>query len=323
MRPWIPFLALGTTVLTSAALAVPSGPSGKPPTPASASAPKAPVAAAPSAKPSASAAKPNPAKPIVVAKAPPPKAAPKKVAAVSKYQPPGYLAMVKAWHLATANKPPVDSAGHAKLVLAAINRPERIELAAKGETGGFVPTEIDKASFIMRSGDGHQHPIDPRLLDLVYRLQQHFGAGEIRFLSGYRTPKKPGSNHGYGRAMDLVVPGATDEEVVTYARTLGFVGVGIYPTSGFVHLDVRDRSFFWVDKSGPGAPNKTVGILGGDALANDAKARKEGRTGSAPAAIGRDVAAALAARAKAVSSSAPSTPEPTGVDEYDDDEHDE
>jgi uncharacterized protein YcbK (DUF882 family) len=319
MRPSILFMALGTTVLTSAALAVPPAPGAKGSAAPSASVPKPlpPLPSASAGKPAAS-----PPKPVMVAKVSPPKGPPKKVGAITSYQPPGYLSMVKAWHLATAAKAPSDAAGNAKLVLSAINRPERVELVGKSDAGGFAPTEVDKASFIMRSADGHQHPIDPRLLDLVYQLQQHFGAGEIRFLSGYRTPKKPGSNHGYGRAMDLVVPGATDEEVVTYARTLGFLGVGIYPTSGFVHVDVRDRSFFWVDKSGPGAPNKTVGILGGDAAASDAKARKEGRVGSPPAAIGRDVAAALSARAKAVSSSPPATPEPTGVDEYDD-EHDE
>jgi hypothetical protein len=29
------------------------------------------------------------------------------------------------------------------------------------------------------------------------------------------------------------------------------VGVGVYTRSGFVHVDVRDRSFFWIDPSPP------------------------------------------------------------------------
>ena len=74
--------------------------------------------------------------------------------------------------------------------------------------------------------------VDPRTLALVYRIQVHFGAPEIRVVSGYRVPK-PGShsNHGKGRAMDLVVPGVADEDVARFARGLGFVGVGVYPTS--------------------------------------------------------------------------------------------
>ena len=100
---------------------------------------------------------------------------------------------------------------------------------------------------------GNEHPVEPRLLDSVYRIARKFAAHEIRVVSGYRTPK-PGthSNHGRGRAMDLIVPGTTDEDVAKFAREAGFAGVGIYPVSGFVHVDVRTRSFYWVDRSSPG-----------------------------------------------------------------------
>jgi hypothetical protein len=64
-----------------------------------------------------------------------------------------------------------------------------------------------------------------------------------------------------GRAVDIVVPGVPNDEVAGYAREFGRVGVGHYPVSGFVHLDVRDRSFFWRDPSGPGQPNCTQAIL--------------------------------------------------------------
>ena len=45
---------------------------------------------------------------------------------------------------------------------------------------------------------------------------------EIRVVSGYRVPK-PGSrsNHGKGRAVDMVVPGVPDEEVARFAREIG------------------------------------------------------------------------------------------------------
>jgi uncharacterized protein YcbK (DUF882 family) len=246
--------------------------------------------------------------------------APAKVASLGAgWAPPAYVAMVRKWH-APAGAPKVDAAGRPKLVLVAINRPERVELEPLGPEGGFGPQALERASWILRSADGQQHPVDPRLLDVAYALQRRFGAAEIRFLSGFRTPKRGASNHGLGRAIDLVVPGATDEEVAAFARARGFVGVGIYPTSGFVHVDVRDRSFFWVDRSGPGKPNRTVGILGGDAAASDARARKAGEHGAAPARIGRDVDAALAARARAVTETASHpTDDPTAPDEADDD----
>jgi len=37
-----------------------------------------------------------------------------------------------------------------------------------------------------------------------------------------------------------------------FCRTLGTVGVGYYPNSSFVHLDVRDVPTYWIDYSGPG-----------------------------------------------------------------------
>ena len=61
---------------------------------------------------------------------------------------------------------------------------------------------------------------------------------------------------------DLVVPGASDSDVAKFAREVGFVGVGIYPTSGFVHVDARARSYFWVDSSAPGRRNRERGIMG-------------------------------------------------------------
>jgi hypothetical protein len=263
----------------------------------------------------------GPTKPVAPTKPPPAPAAgkgptanakAKPVALAKGWAPPSYVGMVKKWHEPTS-KPLVDAAGRPKLVLSSINGLGRVELTPLTDIGGFSPLDLDRASFIMRASDGAEHPIHPRLLDVAYALQRHFGAGEVRFLSGFRTPKRLGSNHGYGRAIDLVIPGATDEDVAVFARAKGFVGVGIYPTSGFVHLDVRDRSFFWVDRSGPGKPNKTVGILHGEAAASDVTARKTGHHATPAAAIGRDVEGALAKLAKAAP--APVDLEPSEADD--------
>ena len=42
------------------------------------------------------------------------------------------------------------------------------------------------------------------------------------------------------------------EALRTFARTIDETGVGYYPNSVFVHVDVRDRRAYWVDRSGPG-----------------------------------------------------------------------
>ena len=132
------------------------------------------------------------------------------------------------------------------------------------------------------------------MIDLVYRVQTHFAAQEVRVISAYRTPHgRNASNHGRGRAIDLVVPGAADADVAEFARELGFVGVGVYPTSGFVHIDVRDRSYFWVDASAPGRRNRERSILRDLALKSDEAAAVRGELRLAPFSIGTDVDAAI------------------------------
>lgn len=182
------------------------------------------------------------------------------------------------------------------LTLQALNMPDHVTIAASSEHGGFSAEDLDRAAHVLRDPrTGNEHPVDPRVLDLVYRVAVRFAAPEIRIISGYRTPRNGRhSNHGKGRAIDLVVPGASDEDVARFAREQGFVGVGVYPTSGFVHLDVREHSYFWVDYSGPGKRNRTRGILFDLATQSDARALARGEHAIGPFTIGTDIDAALA-----------------------------
>jgi uncharacterized protein YcbK (DUF882 family) len=188
-----------------------------------------------------------------------------------------------------------DEQGRPKLVIVSLNTNDRVELSALGDAGGFTASDLDRAAFVLREpSSGNLHPVEPRLVDLVYRIALHFSAPEVRVISGYRTPHgRNASNHGHGRAIDIVVPGAADEDVAKFARELGFVGVGIYPTSGFVHVDVRERSYFWVDASAPGHRNRERGILRDLAIKSDAAATARGERGLANFAIATDVDAAL------------------------------
>lgn len=221
---------------------------------------------------------------------------------------PAYASIVKSWHTPTEGQ----TAPSGTLVLHAINTQERIEIAAKSSTGGFAAYDLDRAAKLLREpSSGNQHPIEPRLLDLAFRIQSHFGAQEIRIISGYRTPRpNNGSNHGKGRAMDMIVPGTSDDEVAKWARELGFVGVGIYPTSGFVHVDVRDRSYFWIDSSAPGKRTRERGILGDLATKSDAAALVRGERATPSLVIGWDVDAARDAVMK--------TAQPAQLDDDDD-----
>jgi uncharacterized protein YcbK (DUF882 family) len=188
------------------------------------------------------------------------------------------------------------------LTLAALNTGERVELTALSDKGGFSASDLDRAAQLLRDPrTGNEHPVEPRLLDSVYRIARHFSAHEIRVISGYRTPKpNTHSNHGRGRAMDLIVPGATDEDVAKLARDAGFSGVGIYPVSGFVHVDVRERSYFWVDTSGPGRKSRLYGVLADVAAKSDAAATARGERPIQPFSLLPDVDAALRAQGTSI-----------------------
>ena len=239
-----------------------------------------------------------------------PRAAAKAVAAHAAAPKPAasprYAHYVKTWHLPAPGKSPaVDEAGRPLLALFSLNTNDRIEVGPIGENGGFTASALDRAAFVLREpSSGNEHPIEPRLLDAVYRIQSHFHAQEVRVISGYRTPHGRGSNHGKGRAIDLVIPGASDEDVAKFARELGFCGVGVYPESGFVHVDVRERSYFWVDASGPGRRNRERGVLGDLAQKSDAQALARGERPTPVFAIAQDVDAALKARAALPSAAA-------------------
>jgi uncharacterized protein YcbK (DUF882 family) len=209
-------------------------------------------------------------------------------------------------HAPSEEPVPHDEAGRPMLSLTTLNHRESLAVRVSSDDQGISSTDLDRVAHLLRAGGGEEHPIDPRELLLVYRIETHFGAPEIRVVSGYRVPK-PGSrsNHGKGRAMDIIVPGVADEEVARFAREMGFVGVGVYPTSQFVHVDVRPRSYFWVDYSGPHMRNRERGILGDLAVKNDAAAVARGQAPIEPFAIARNVDAVLKARALAAAATAP------------------
>jgi uncharacterized protein YcbK (DUF882 family) len=103
---------------------------------------------------------------------------------------------------------------------------------------------------------GKRERIHGRLIRMLVKVSDHFGGRPIRVVSGFRpftsTQYTPHSRHNLGRAVDFSVSGVPNEAVRDFCRTLYNVGVGYYPNSSFVHLDVRDMRTYWIDYSGPG-----------------------------------------------------------------------
>ena len=95
---------------------------------------------------------------------------------------------------------------------------------------------------------------------MLYLVGQHYDA-PLNVVSGYRQrgiTATEGSRHGAANACDFYVDGVG---VRSLARTIegmfANVGVGYYPRSGFVHLDSRRRTYYWIDNSGPGQRSRT------------------------------------------------------------------
>ncbi|HEY3594176.1 MAG TPA: DUF882 domain-containing protein [Polyangiaceae bacterium] len=189
-----------------------------------------------------------------------------------------YVDMVRRWHKLPTRSPDLTAEGRPTLVLEMIHTNERVQLSPSQDDGGFNDAELDRASYALRDpGNDDRVPIDARVLDLAYRLQTHFDSHSVRIISAFRA-SSPRSNHGKGRALDLVVPGAADADVAKFAEMIGFIGVGLYPVSGFVHVDSRPRSYFWLDRSGPGQHTRAIPVLLSLAQAMDKKALARGET---------------------------------------------
>jgi uncharacterized protein YcbK (DUF882 family) len=154
---------------------------------------------------------------------------------------------------------------------------EKQELQLVTKKGKLVPGVLPRVSRMMRFAKLNiEHPIDPRLVQLVAQVSDHFGGRAIEIVSGFRpkTPTQytPHSNHNVGRAIDMRVVGVPNEVLRDHCRTYKNVGVGYYPNSLFIHFDVRAKSTFWIDLSKPGEAPKYVGQPDIDHALDDAAA---------------------------------------------------
>ena len=94
--------------------------------------------------------------------------------------------------------------------------------------------------------------LDLRVVQLAIRASYHFNGAPIAIVSATR----PGAHgkHGTGEALDFSLEGVKASQLAAHLRTMPRAGVGIYvhPKTQYVHLDVRDHSYHWIDGSPPG-----------------------------------------------------------------------
>jgi uncharacterized protein YcbK (DUF882 family) len=144
------------------------------------------------------------------------------------------------------------------VVLFTINHKETFSLRLRDAQGKPIKGNQKRFDRFLRCHHTEaKHAMNPRLMRLLYQTGRHWPGRRLEVVSGYRAPsvaKNPRSPHMKGLACDFRVDGIKTAELRDYLRkTFDKVGVGYYPNSTFVHLDVRkDRSAFWIDYSGPG-----------------------------------------------------------------------
>jgi uncharacterized protein YcbK (DUF882 family) len=140
-----------------------------------------------------------------------------------------------------------------RLELESVNTGEQLTISLDLTTG-----EPDEQSYravrrFMRClRTGAETPMDPRLIELLYRISQRASGRKILLVSGFRAPMFSAvafSYHPRGMAADIRIPGMTALMVRDLVTAMGVKGVGYYPTSQFVHVDVRDTRAHWIDYS--------------------------------------------------------------------------
>ena len=126
------------------------------------------------------------------------------------------------------------------------------------EQGTYVPQALAEINHILRDHrTGEVKEIEPALLDLLCALHQKLGsAAPFSIISGYRSPETnshlssksngvvKNSMHLLGKAIDIRLPGHELKTLQRAAVDLRRGGVGYYPSSDFVHVDVG-RVRYW------------------------------------------------------------------------------
>jgi uncharacterized protein YcbK (DUF882 family) len=154
------------------------------------------------------------------------------------------------------------AAGLAGPALATIAPPRKLALVnlhtgeelscAYWRAGAYLPDALADIAKVLRDHrTGEVHPIDPKLLDLLTRLSDRLSADQpFEVISGYRSPKTNAklharssgvatrSLHMQGKAIDVRLPGVPLTKLRDTALGMQAGGVGYYPRSNFVHVDV-------------------------------------------------------------------------------------
>ena len=120
------------------------------------------------------------------------------------------------------------------------------------EGGRYVPQALAEAMRVLRDWrTGEEHIIEPGLFDALHAISLKLETDRpFQIISGYRSPKTNAalharssgvasqSQHMLGKAVDVRLQGVDLCNLHKAALAVSAGGVGYYPKSDFVHVDV-------------------------------------------------------------------------------------
>lgn len=159
-----------------------------------------------------------------------------------------FLAVPNAYSQSTAPRLPLEH----RLHLFHTHTGERLDIVfRRGDS--YLPESIAKLDYFLRDHrTGEVRHFDPRIYDILEQMTDAAGhpGGEIDIVCGYRTgwsneflrARTAGvaknSLHLRAEAIDLRMPGVDTYKLREAALSLHAGGVGYYPHSDFIHVDV-------------------------------------------------------------------------------------
>lgn len=148
-----------------------------------------------------------------------------------------------------------------ELWLRADNLAQEVKLNIYKADGSFDDASLAKLDDLFRcTQTGEVRAVNALLYEHLSRIFDKFGK-RIDMVSGFRFAERDSSRHFHASAADFRIQGVSIHEIKKFAETLdqGNMGIGLYPTSQFIHIDFRapgEPSFRWVDLSGSSKKSK-------------------------------------------------------------------
>ena len=149
-------------------------------------------------------------------------------------------------------QPSSDASQEHRLRLYNTHTGERLDIVFRRDDR-YIPDALAKLDYFLRDHNtGDVRHFDPRLYDIIADLTASVGhpGGELDIVCGYRTPSTneslrahttgvaKNSLHIQAEAIDLRMPGIDTLKLRRAALALRRGGVGYYPHSDFIHVDV-------------------------------------------------------------------------------------